>query len=319
MASTRPQLRTLLRDEIGDAERVSGTATGGSLTTVVDSSRLTQVNDYWKKQTVYIKTTTDTLAPQGEARRISSSTQSTATVTVELPFSAAVQSGDTWGIAVFSDSRMNQALNDALQRFSRWRPYKTTESMNVASGSRRFAPTSANNIRNVRKVEFFDNTTQEYVDYHGQWVWDDHLRQIEFSYWWTESKTLTLHIQKNHPALTDESTQVTVLPNEENLIVRLAAVLLLMSMSEKEFRDDFGELKPKSWRRGEVSMTYGDFKTEISSLHETVMKDIKEQVYEPVFGASAGATAVSSSYGMAVDTKSDPDGQTAPQIFWTLR
>lgn len=307
----------MLRDEIGDVERVTGTATGGSLTTVVDTARLTQVDNYWLKQKIFIKTTTDTLAPQGDARRISSSTSSTGTVTVELPFSAAVQSGDTYGIAVLSDSRLNQALNDALAQFSKWRPYKTTESMNVTNGGRRFSPTSAGSILSVKKVEFFDNTTQEYVDYRGQWLWDDHLRQIEFNSWWSEAKTLTLHIQKSHPSLTSDSQEVTVKSSEENLIVRLAAALTIFSLSEKEFRDDFGELKPKSWTRGDVSMTYGDFKSQAQSMVETAMKLIKEQVTEPAFGSSAGATALPFS-GFSVDTKSDPDGQAAPQVFWTL-
>lgn len=317
MASTRAQLRAILRDELGDVERITGTATSGSLTTVVDTSRLNQVDNYWLKQRIFIKTTTDTLAPQGEARRISSSTSSTGTVTVELPFSVAVGAGDTYGIAIMSDSRLNQALNDALAQFSRWRPYKTTESMNVTNGNRRFSPTSANSILSVKKVEFFDNTNQDYIDYKGQWLWDDHLKQIEFNSWWTEAKTLTLHIQKSHAALTSDSQEITVRPNEENLIVRLASALMIFSLSEKEFHDDFGELKPKSWTRGDVSMTYGDFKTQAQSLVETVMRLIKEQVTEPVFGSSAGATALPF-YGFAVDTKSDPDGLPAPQVFWTI-
>lgn len=318
MASTRAQLRSLLRDEIGDVERITGTATGGSSTTVVDTSRLTQADNYWRNLTIHIKTTTDTFAPQGEARRIASSTQSTSTVTVELPFSAAVQAGDTYGIAIFSDARLNQALNDSLYRFSRWRPHKTTEPLSVSDGSRRFTPTSANDIRSVKKVEFFDNIAQDFIDYAGQWQWDDHLRQIEFTYWWSESKILTIHIQKNHASLTTDSQQVTVLPHEENLVVRLAAALLLLSMSEKEFKTDFGELKPKSWRRGNVSMTYGDFKNEAMAIMEAIMKEIMAQVYEPVFGSSAGATALPFG-GVAIDKKADPDGIPAPQVFWTLR
>lgn len=319
MASTRAQLRALLRDEIGDQERITGTATGGTVTTVVDTVTLTQADNYWAGQKVYIKSTTDTLAPQGETRRIASSTQSTTTITVELPFSAAVGAGDTFGIAVFSDARMNQALNDALSRFSKWRPWKTTESMSVSSGSRRFTPTSANSIRSIRKIEFFDDVEQEYIDYRGQWIWDDHLRQIEFIFWWTESKTLTLHIQALHTALTTDAQQVTVLPNEENLIVRLASVLLLLSMSESEFRNDAGALQPTSWKRGDVSEEYGDFTKRVEAARNAIMKEIKEQVSEPVFGASAGATALPFSGGYPIDTKADPDGQAAPQVFWTLQ
>lgn len=121
-----------------------------------------------------------------------------------------------------------------------------------------------------------------------------------------------------HPFLTTDGQMVTVLLNEENLIIRLAAALLLLSFSEAEFRNEVGALRPSSWKRGDVSESYSDFITRIDAVRESIMKEIKEQVSEPVFGSSPGATALPFQ-GPGIDMKSDPDGTPAPQIFWTLR
>ena len=89
---------TSLGDALSDTEvLVTGTATGGGTTTLVDSSRL-EANDRFVNWWLYIAGTSDDLAPEGQERRITDWVLSTTTATVETAFTAAVQNTDTYEI-----------------------------------------------------------------------------------------------------------------------------------------------------------------------------------------------------------------------------
>lgn len=318
MASTLAQLRAMVREEIGDEERLSGTASGGSLTEIVDSSRLIQGDNFWLNQKVFVKTTTDALAPQGEARRISASTLSTTKLTVALPFSAAVQSGDTYGIASFSDSQVNRAINNAVVEFSKYVPWKTTETLSVTNGGFRFSPTSAASIKWVERIEFVDNAAQQHIKYDGLWKWDESLRQVEFSFWWSESKSLTMHFARDHRLLSVDADETSVRASEEMFLVKLAAADLILTMSAKEFKDDYGNLRPKSWRDGDVSEDYGNVQDRYKSMRDSVIAQLKELTTEPVIGMYPRWGRLGTAASIAVNTNADPDGRAMPQLFWTL-
>ena len=85
-----------------DRSIVRGTATGGSTTTVVDSSAALSgaTVDHFDYAFIKITTTTDGLAPQGEVRAISEGgyTVASGTWTVSAAFTVAVASGDTYEI-----------------------------------------------------------------------------------------------------------------------------------------------------------------------------------------------------------------------------
>ena len=80
----------------------SGTATGGSASTLIDTVNRDEEDDYFQNTTpvsyAYILTTTDNSAPKGEERKSSDFVNSTATLSVAPDFSAAVGAGDTYTI-----------------------------------------------------------------------------------------------------------------------------------------------------------------------------------------------------------------------------
>ena len=101
------------------------TATGGSTTTVVDSSAglsgatADAFDHYWIK----IVTTTDNLAPQGEIRQISEGgyTAASGTFTVSVAFTVAPASGDTYEIhRDFHPNEVDSMANERLRNL--WVP-----------------------------------------------------------------------------------------------------------------------------------------------------------------------------------------------------
>jgi hypothetical protein len=315
---TRAEFLARIREESGDEERITGTASSGNTTTIV-SAILNQADNHWKRLNAYIKTTTDTLAPQGESRRIASSSSSGTSVTVELPFFAAVGSGDTFGIAVFSNNRIINAAVDSLSEFSQYKPRRVTEAYNVSADQKRIAPTSAT-AQGFRpeRIEFFSNTSKEQLIYRKDdyWWWDEHLNTIEWNWWWSENKALTLYGYADHTLPTLDSDALTLDAEDNGNVVMLAAINVLLSMSDKEMTDDFGELKPSSWRRGDVSMSF-DGKSGAVEIKKSLLEQ-KENILKkyavPVTLETAGVPS-----GKYIDRHQDPDGTPMPQVFWTLR
>jgi len=77
--------------------QADGTADGGTASTLTDSTKLIQSNNWWNEATLVILTTTDGLAPQGESRPINDFDAATD----ELQFdamTATVDAGDTYDI-----------------------------------------------------------------------------------------------------------------------------------------------------------------------------------------------------------------------------
>lgn len=320
MASTLAQLRAALRQEIGDMERITGTATGGSLTTIIDTTKLDQVDNHWRSLKVFIRDTTDDLAPNGDQRRIASSSQSATSLTVELPFSAAVEAGDEYAIAVFSDVQLNAAINNALMlEMSKWLPFKTSETLNVSANLHRFAPVSANSIRWIDKVEFIDSSLNVQIDYAGMWSWNEFLRMVEWSFFWSESRTLNMLIARDHAALSLDADTVTVLPREEPMLVKLASADLLLAMTEQQIRTDFGNISPKSWKRGDVSESYDSIQDHFGNVRKAIVEEMKALASGPAIGFYPRRGAPYSAEDMNVDIHADPDGRSMPQVFWTLR
>lgn len=109
-----------------------GIATGGSTTTIVDTDR-TEGDDYWNNGTAFIVDTVGDGSPIHEFQRISDYVQSTGTITVDDPFTAAVDSGDRYALlpAVPPDvilMHINTALSQL--RFPVW----DTTSLTVQDG-----------------------------------------------------------------------------------------------------------------------------------------------------------------------------------------
>lgn len=315
MATTLASLRAIVREEAGDEERVSGTATGGSLTEVIDTAKLTQADNAWAQQIVFIKTTTDNAAPKGEARRIASSTQSTKKLTTTLPFSVTVESGDTYAIAVFSDAQVNRAINNAIAEFSKYVPWVTTETLAVTAGNFRFAPTSASAIRYIERIEYVNNATRERIKYDGAWFWDETAQQVEFDFWWEENKSLTLYLAREHRLLSADSDELSVRASEEMFIIKLAVAELFIGITQREFKDDYGKLKPKSMKWGEVSESYGETQEYYRGIRESVIQQLQAMTASLVVGRYPRGGRNGAMNDGSINTHAEP-GWVAPTVFW---
>lgn len=109
--------------------KASGTCTGGSTTTIVDTVKLKEFgDDYFQNLSpvarVLITSTTDGAAPIGEHREASDHVQSTGTTTVSVDFSASPASGDKY--IIFSNydwdemvAAINMAIDDATSKGAR--------------------------------------------------------------------------------------------------------------------------------------------------------------------------------------------------------
>lgn len=315
MALTKAQLRSRVREDCGDEERMIGTSNGGDATTLTDTTRLTQADDYWNGMRLFIIETTDGLAPKGESRRISDFINSTKTLYVELPFSAPVGNGDTYGIATFSNERIDRVIQDTLNDFSEYKPHRFTENMQVTPGNKRFSPPSANSILHVERIEYFSSADQQHLKYEN-WIWDEILRQVEFDHFWSEQKTLAIFAAKRHLLPSGENDAVTFEDIHEQKVVRWGAANVLNGMSQQEFTDDFGQLKPVKWTTGDVSEEYGMTFEKLQTVTEKAIEEIKEsfkstlQINIPNLSTRAGGVPV-------FDTHADPDGRPMPSIFWT--
>ena len=117
MTETLEQLRTALAWSV--SRLFSGTATGGTTTTLIDTAGLERYTetDALKGALLYILDTTDEGAPEGESRRIQSFNTTSNTITVDRAFTAAPESGDTYEIylAPLTIDQWDQCINDAIR------------------------------------------------------------------------------------------------------------------------------------------------------------------------------------------------------------
>ncbi len=118
--TTRIQLRqevdTLLR-LVSNTPYISRTATGGSTSTVVDTSAV-EADDYWKGYFLYVTDTHDDLVPKGEERTVTDFNSVTDTYTITPAFSAAVASTDTYELRrFFSASQIHSAIDQAIEQY----------------------------------------------------------------------------------------------------------------------------------------------------------------------------------------------------------
>lgn len=113
-ATLRHEIDTQLATVIGKPS-ATRTATGGSTSTLVDTAR-SETDDYWNNSWLYIASTTDGAAPQGEESLVADFVAATDTLTVSPGFSAAVGVGDTYELRrYFSAAMIHSAINLAIQ------------------------------------------------------------------------------------------------------------------------------------------------------------------------------------------------------------
>lgn len=118
MATTRAALRNEIDSHlrlVHAVPSVTSTATGGSTTTVIDTTR-SEADDFWNNSWLYVSDTTDGGAPKDEEALVADFSASNDTFTLSGALSAAVGAGDTYELRrYFSAAMIHSAINLALE------------------------------------------------------------------------------------------------------------------------------------------------------------------------------------------------------------
>jgi len=113
MSVSRSDLIEMIATQFGPY--TSGTATGGSTTTLIDTAGLYEPDDYWNGHYLYITDTTDSGDPKGEERPITDYGRSSATLETSPAFSASLAAGDTYEILSVRRAQIVRAIDDAIR------------------------------------------------------------------------------------------------------------------------------------------------------------------------------------------------------------
>lgn len=92
-------------------------ATGGSTTTITDTTQTDGDDDAWKDGAAFVVNTTDGLSPIGQFQRVSAYVAATGVLTVDTAFTTAIGAGDTYGLvgSYYPLRQMIKSVNDALR------------------------------------------------------------------------------------------------------------------------------------------------------------------------------------------------------------
>lgn len=279
MTRNRAQLRELIRQEVGDEVRLSGTATSGSRTTIVDTSGLVQADDYWNGRKIHIQASTDGKAPQGESRKISDFSSSTHTLSLEMPLSAAVEAGDSYQIAIWPDAVYDALITAAIAAYSKYRPYRSTGVLATVCGTRYYDPPAGVDLRagdRIEEIRYMNPSTLEDYPIEG-WNPDRHQNKIDLGSYASDARTLTVFYVIPHADFADDSDTVTVPDQDEELVSKWVRAQIWLLMSRESF-DEFGNLAPSRWSRGNVSEETGSGRQGMKNLHDSEMREWLEQI-----------------------------------------
>jgi hypothetical protein len=134
MSVTRKTLRQAIDNQLrlihGNAT-TTRTATGGSTTTLVDTAR-GEADDFWNNSWLYIASTTDAAAPQGQEALVTDFAAVTKTFTFTPAMTAAVGNGDTYELRrYFPAVNINQEINNVLEEMQAHFPVITEDETTV--------------------------------------------------------------------------------------------------------------------------------------------------------------------------------------------
>jgi uncharacterized phage protein (TIGR02218 family) len=88
------------------ANKVVGSVTGSSTLTIIDTTNLTQVDNYWNFGTITFTTGSNT----GNSRKIVDFVQSTRTITIDYPFDNSVSGGDAFIVYRGCDKTLDSCI-----------------------------------------------------------------------------------------------------------------------------------------------------------------------------------------------------------------
>jgi hypothetical protein len=114
-AALRQEIARRLNMDFALRIGASSTATDGGTNELIDTNRLRQANDFWNGSWLYIVNDTSGTDNDGEVRLISDFVNSTRSIAVVEPFSAAIANTDEYEIhSPWNALQIHDAINDAI-------------------------------------------------------------------------------------------------------------------------------------------------------------------------------------------------------------
>lgn len=215
----------------------SGTATGGTTSTLIDTNGLKLVdNDYYNEGTVLILKTTDGGAPEKEFSVVSNFANQTSTVSLQDALSAVVGAGDTYGIANrrYPLYRVRQKINSILY-LDGYIPGEDTSLLMVSGQTEYDLPVGAS--RDLRQVYLLssnddgDRKPIPVVNYRIQRTATGTQDKLILAYELPAGYYLWLRYAEQHAELRDADDELDPAIHPDRVVYPAAAELL------REFRD----------------------------------------------------------------------------------
>ncbi len=192
MSTTRAALRHAIDSHlrlVHASATVTGTATGGTTSTVVDTAR-TEADDYWNNCWLYVSSTTDGKAPQDEESLVADFVAATDTLTLNSPLSVAVGAGDTYELRrFFSAGTIHSAINLALED-AQYQLRQEEEDSTLVIEEDIYDYTLPSTVEHVLKLEYLEHT----IEYRGQATDGDTTTLEDSSRSWTANALADMEI-----------------------------------------------------------------------------------------------------------------------------
>ncbi|HPS39778.1 MAG TPA: hypothetical protein PL124_10230 [Candidatus Cloacimonadota bacterium] len=189
---------------------VSGTATGGSTTSLVDTGRLEQ-DDYFKGGTLFIRTSSPA------STKITAYSQSAHTFT--FPARANIVTGTLYSASNQSRDTLVQAINLALTHMG---PYTATdETLLLASNTIEYSlPTGVHNVVRVEAPIRYDPTNVSLLAYEKLYHWEEDNGKLRFKYPISGAQGSALRIYYNiyHADVNLDADVISDLYNRQRLM-----------------------------------------------------------------------------------------------------
>lgn len=183
MSTTREALRHAIDAElraIHGSGVTTGTATGGSTSTLIDTAR-TEADDYWNEYWLLVTGTTDEAAPEAEESRVSDYSASTTTLTVAPGLTAAIGAGDTYELRRFIPaSSIHRFINSAVEQYRNQFPDLTEDSTIVVKEDV-YDYTLPSGVVDIRQIDLIEHD----VVYRGTATAGDSTTLTDTSKSWT--------------------------------------------------------------------------------------------------------------------------------------
>jgi len=207
-------LSNMIRDGITTLGRVAYrrfTATGGSTTTALNTNFnlvgdpvYTDGDESLVLGTLFVVSTTDGAAPQGEFQRISAYTETTTTIEVDTAFSAAIGAGDSLMI-IHSQFKIEDLVELANQTLVDLGQFYFVDSSLTTTTTRDYTlPIAAKGARPYSVEIETDTDQREYVnDYNYITATPGTEATLQFNSSLVSGKTLYITYQAEHPRLVD--------------------------------------------------------------------------------------------------------------------